>query len=91
MAAPKFSDLNPKLSTEALNSLESFGFKQTTPVQAATIPLFLSHKVSKKEISYNFLKLFKKNLFKILTSLNSFYFLFSLSFCSFLIFFCSFF
>jgi superfamily II DNA/RNA helicase len=45
MAVPKFEDLIPALSTEALNAVESFGFHHTTPVQAATIPLFLSHKV----------------------------------------------
>jgi hypothetical protein len=45
MAVPKFEDLIPALSSEALSAVESFGFHHTTPVQAATIPLFLSHKV----------------------------------------------
>jgi ATP-dependent RNA helicase DDX55/SPB4 len=44
MAVPRFQDLTPPLSTEALNAIETFGFHHTTPVQAATIPLFLSHK-----------------------------------------------
>lgn len=45
MAVPKFEDLTPALSSNGLNAIESFGFHHTTPVQAATIPLFLSHKV----------------------------------------------
>ena len=42
-----FSDLRPALSKsvlEAVMSEEGFGFSKLTPVQAATIPLFLSHK-----------------------------------------------
>jgi len=40
----KFSDLLPKLSDETLSSIKSFGFIQATPVQAATISLFMSNK-----------------------------------------------
>lgn len=39
-----FSELEPKLSTESLSAIESFGFTQMTPVQAAAIPLFLKNK-----------------------------------------------
>ena len=47
MTTPTFSQLKPQLSQCALMAIDELGFKQTTPVQAATIPLFLSHKVSK--------------------------------------------
>lgn len=39
-----FHDIIPKLSIKTIQSLECFGFQQMTPVQAATIPLFLNHK-----------------------------------------------
>lgn len=42
-----FSDLKPALSKsmlEAVLSTRGFGFSKLTPVQAATIPLFLNHK-----------------------------------------------
>mmetsp|Transcript_14045 Transcript_14045/g.20998 ORF Transcript_14045/g.20998 Transcript_14045/m.20998 type:complete len:747 (-) Transcript_14045:29-2269(-) len=44
MSAPKFSELTPALSLSALNAIQSFGFEQATPVQAAVIPLFMAHK-----------------------------------------------
>lgn len=42
-----FNDISPKLSQPVLDAVLShhgFGFTQCTPVQAATIPLFLNHK-----------------------------------------------
>jgi ATP-dependent RNA helicase DDX55/SPB4 len=44
MSAPQFHELKPALSTKALDAINSFGFKQATPVQSTTIPLFMSHK-----------------------------------------------
>lgn len=44
MSAPQFSELKPALSANALSAIKSFGFKQATPVQSTTIPLFMSHK-----------------------------------------------
>jgi superfamily II DNA/RNA helicase len=43
--ALKFGDLDPRLTVESLQAVESFGFVQMTPVQASTIPLFLTNKV----------------------------------------------
>ena len=40
----KFTELLPKLSDETLASINGFGFIQATPVQAATISLFMSNK-----------------------------------------------
>lgn len=40
----KFDQLTPGLSSECLQTVESFGFTHMTPVQAATIPLFLTNK-----------------------------------------------
>ena len=41
----KFTELIPKLSKETLLSInDGFGFIQATPVQAATISLFMSNK-----------------------------------------------
>lgn len=42
--APTFADVDPSLSQESIEALKSFGFKFMTPVQAATIPLFLKNK-----------------------------------------------
>ena len=40
-----FEAVKPKLSDVVLKAInEEFGFKQMTPVQTATIPVFLSHK-----------------------------------------------
>lgn len=39
-----FSTLEPALSAETLCAVRAFGFTQMTPVQAATIPLFLTNK-----------------------------------------------
>lgn len=39
-----FADLSPPLSPELLRVLDSAGFKQPTPVQEATIPLFCGNK-----------------------------------------------
>eukprot|EP01041_Mallomonas_annulata_P012493 gene12493-26300_t len=39
-----FSNVSPQLSDETLQAVESFGFNRMTPVQASTIPLFLSNK-----------------------------------------------
>ena len=36
--------LDPPLSPWILEAVQSMGFKQTTPVQASTIPLFMGHK-----------------------------------------------
>ena len=36
--------LDPPLSKWILEAVQSMGFKQTTPVQASTIPLFMAHK-----------------------------------------------
>ena len=43
--ARRFEDLKPDLSGVMLEAIQkAFGFRQMTPVQAATIPLFLKHK-----------------------------------------------
>lgn len=44
MAKVLFADVVPKLSEHSLAAVRSFGFAQMTPVQAATIPLFLKNK-----------------------------------------------
>ena len=45
MTSLKFSELEPKLSPGSLLAIKKeFGFKQMTPVQAASIPLFLTNK-----------------------------------------------
>ena len=44
MVSVKFEDLDPRLSAATLLAIKKFGFKQMTPVQASTIPLFLTHK-----------------------------------------------
>lgn len=38
--------LKPALRESTLEAVEALGFKQLTPVQAATLPLFLTNKVS---------------------------------------------
>eukprot|EP00941_MAST-03F_sp_MAST-3F-sp1_P006341 g6341.t1 len=41
----KFNECSPSLSQQSLDAINSsFGYTDMTPVQAATIPLFLSHK-----------------------------------------------
>jgi len=40
----EFKALDPPLSDESLAAVRSLEFTQTTPVQAATIPLFLKNK-----------------------------------------------
>ncbi len=40
----KFASIEPALCSETLCAVKSFGFKQMTPVQASTIPLFLKNK-----------------------------------------------
>lgn len=42
--AKTFAQLTPKLSASTLSAVAALGFETATPVQAATIPLFLSHK-----------------------------------------------
>ncbi|KAJ7387672.1 ATP-dependent RNA helicase ddx55 [Desmophyllum pertusum] len=42
--AAAWSEINPCLSNSILNIMDKFGFQTMTPVQAATIPLFLSNK-----------------------------------------------
>ncbi len=44
MSALTFESLNPPLSAGTFEVVRSWGFKQMTPVQAATIPLFMSNK-----------------------------------------------
>ena len=47
MKERRFRDLDPPLSPgilQALESSEGFSYQATTPVQAATIPHFLTHK-----------------------------------------------
>lgn len=39
-----FSALKPKLSSESIRAVNSLGFSQCTPVQFATVPLFLKKK-----------------------------------------------
>ena len=39
-----FSSLEPKLSSETLLAIDELKFTKSTPVQAATIPLFLKNK-----------------------------------------------
>jgi len=41
---PLFSNVEPRLSPGSLAAVVEFGFTQMTPVQAATIPLFLTNK-----------------------------------------------
>lgn len=43
--AGAWESLSPGLSTQTLEIVESLGYKQMTPVQAATIPQFLTNKV----------------------------------------------
>ena len=45
MAANTFEDVVPRLSQNALDAVHSFGFSYITPVQMASIPLFLTNKV----------------------------------------------
>jgi ATP-dependent RNA helicase DDX55/SPB4 len=40
----RFSEISPALSPEVVEALKRGGFRRCTPVQAATIPLLLSHK-----------------------------------------------
>lgn len=39
-----FTEIEPKLSEQSLNTIATLGFTKMTPVQAATIPLFLKNK-----------------------------------------------
>lgn len=39
-----FANIEPRLSDDTIQAIGSFGFTQMTPVQAATIPLFLTNK-----------------------------------------------
>ena len=39
-----FEDVSPKLSAECISAINTFGFIKMTPVQASTIPLFLTNK-----------------------------------------------
>jgi superfamily II DNA/RNA helicase len=45
MSNVDFRQLEPKLSEGTLKAIDSLGFTRMTPVQAATIPLFLTNKV----------------------------------------------
>jgi hypothetical protein len=45
MSNVDFSQIEPCLTEGTLLALKSFGFTRMTPVQAATIPLFLTNKV----------------------------------------------
>jgi superfamily II DNA/RNA helicase len=45
MSNVDFAGIEPRLSDGTLAALKSFGFSKMTPVQAATIPLFLTNKV----------------------------------------------
>ena len=59
VAADKWSDLRPKLSSKAIKCIEKkFGFSHTTPVQAATIPLLLSRKDVCVQVNYYYYNLF---------------------------------
>ncbi|PFX23889.1 ATP-dependent RNA helicase DDX55 [Stylophora pistillata] len=42
--ATTWSELSPSLSNSVLDIMDKFGFQKMTPVQAATIPLFMSNK-----------------------------------------------
>ena len=42
--ATSFNSISPKLSPCTLGAIKEFGFKYATPVQASTIPLFLTNK-----------------------------------------------
>ncbi|XP_058940608.2 ATP-dependent RNA helicase DDX55-like [Pocillopora verrucosa] len=42
--ATTWSELRPTLSNSVLDIMDKFGFQKMTPVQAATIPLFMSNK-----------------------------------------------
>lgn len=44
MAARKFDDVSPALLESTLNVIRGLGFKSMTPVQSATLPLFLGNK-----------------------------------------------
>jgi ATP-dependent RNA helicase DDX55/SPB4 len=44
MASRKFEDVTPALLESTLRVVRGLGFKSMTPVQAATLPLFLGHK-----------------------------------------------
>ena len=39
-----FESLSPKLLPQVITAIKSFGFHTATPVQAATIPLFVNNK-----------------------------------------------
>jgi ATP-dependent RNA helicase DDX55/SPB4 len=58
MSSPRFSDLNPPISKALAQALSSLGFDFMTPVQAASIPLFLSNKVCPLTHSYFMLSMF---------------------------------
>ena len=49
--APTFDSLQPRLSATTLEVVKTLGFKHLTPVQAATIPLFLTNKDVAVEVS----------------------------------------
>jgi hypothetical protein len=45
MSNVDFSQIEPRLTVGTLDALKGMGFSKMTPVQAATIPLFLTNKV----------------------------------------------
>ena len=45
MSNVDFSQIEPRLSGGTIEALKALGFSKMTPVQAATIPLFLTNKV----------------------------------------------
>jgi superfamily II DNA/RNA helicase len=47
MSNVDFSQIEPQLSVGTLEAVASLGFSRMTPVQSATIPLFLTNKVSR--------------------------------------------
>ena len=49
--AGKWLDLDPPLSIPSLTAIATLGFVQLTPVQAATIPLFMTNKDVAVEVS----------------------------------------
>lgn len=61
--------LTPPLAEWILDAVSSMGFKQMTPVQAATMPLFLGNKDVVVEVSFLAFAFFHLRLFLILTQL----------------------
>jgi ATP-dependent RNA helicase DDX55/SPB4 len=48
-----WSALAPPLTDWVLDAIASLGFERMTPVQASTIPLFISHKDVVVEVRFN--------------------------------------